>query len=341
MNDQTAAESSSATSSSSSSSSSSSATTTTTDLKRIGQRTRRLLEEERKKRKEIVHLKDGDNNNGNHLLVSATTTTANASQSEKKRNAHATAKKATIEKGTNATVTFSTAGRKRKLRLAATAAIANTKTNIDEWMPNVHDLLQQQQLLNTETANKDNSTITLSSSSNIVRLHGLPANVKPEQIRRLFHGLHPIHIFVLPTFMQHIYGWDTLYHNDDKDGSYCGSGSGSGKNGGGKRKNDERSARRMVVVKRQPYHFRVFVKFTSSLVANIAIDRSGESIIIAIDDNTTDNDDDNRTEACIAITPVSKMDASFMQRYMVSMVVYLYYTHTHCVRYSLLNTRWI
>jgi hypothetical protein len=264
--------------------------------------------------------------------VSAATTAAAS------RSSDAAAKKqaaAAIGKGTNATVTASTTGRKRKLRLAATAAIATNNANIDEWMPNVHDLLQQQQqqqLLNTATANKDNSTTTLSSSSsNIVRLHGLPTNVKPEQIRKLFHGLHPIHIFVLPTFMQHIYGWDTLYHNDDKDGSYCGSGSGSGsgKNGGGKRKNDERSARRMVVVKRQPYHFRVFVKFTSSLVANIAIDRSGESIIIAIDDNTTNNDDDNKTEACIAITPVSKKDATFMQRYMVSMEVYLYYTHTH------------
>lgn len=113
-----------------------------------------------------------------------------------------------------------------------------------------------------------------------------------------------------------------MYHTDN-DGNNCsgsGIGSGSGNtSSGGRTKEEERSSTRrrmVVVVKRQPYHFRVFVKFTSSLVANIAIDRSGESII-AIDD-TTDNDDDNKTEACIAITPVSKVDASFIQRYMVS-----------------------
>jgi hypothetical protein len=104
-----------------------------------------------------------------------------------------------------------------------------------------------------------------------------------------------------------------MYHTDD-DG---GSGSSNTSSGGTAR-------RRMVVVKRQPYHFRVFVKFTSSLVANIAIDRSGESIIVAMDDDTiTDINDDindnNKTEACIAITPVSKVDASFIQRHMVSM----------------------
>jgi hypothetical protein len=234
-------------------------------------------------------------------------------------------KVATIATKTSTTTTTASTGRKRKLRLT------NSNNNIDDWMPNVDELLQQQQqqqqLLNaavppstaTATANKDNSTTTMSSSSsNIVRLHGLPTNVKPEHIRKLFHGLHPICIFVLPTFIQHIYGWDTLYHTDN-DG---GSGSGNTSSGGTARR------RMVMVVKRQPYHFRVFVKFTSSLVANIAIVAMDDDTITDINDDINDN---NKTEACIAITPVSKVDASFIQRYLVSMESLFVITHAHCV----------
>jgi len=223
----------------------------TTDLKKIGERTRRLLEEERKNRKEIVRLDDND-----HLPLPE----KDAKAPEKSQQMAAKVP----HKRTGAKA--STSARKRKRHVAS---------NVDGWMPNVDDLRS------TDT-NKD-------GQSNIVRLHGLPVGVKPEHIRKFFHGLNPSLIFVLPSFSHRIQGWDAAYSIEKVGG---------------------------CIVKRHPIHFRVFAKFTSYPVANVAIERSGESIDIDLEGAACCKSE--ITGASISMAPVSKSDASFMRKHMVS-----------------------
>ncbi|KAL3809841.1 hypothetical protein ACHAXA_009256 [Cyclostephanos tholiformis] len=222
----------------------------TFDLKKIGEKTRRLLEEERNKRKEIVRLDGND-----HLPLPEKK--ARASEKIPQSCAKMPQKKIGTKANTNA--------RKRKRHAAS---------NVDGWMPNVDDL------------RSDNSIKT--DQSNIVRLHGLPVGIKPEQIRKYFHGLNPSLIFVLPSFPRHIHGWDATYDTEDVN------------NG--------------CMVTRHPSHFRVLAKFTSSRVATAAIERSGESI--EIDINGATYCEGNITGASISMTTVSKSAASFMQKHM-------------------------
>ena len=226
-------------------------TPSTTDLKKIGERTRRLLEEERKNRKEIVRLDDND-----HLPLPEKEAKA------PEKSPHTAVKVPHKRTGAKA----STSARKRKRHVAS---------NVDGWMPNVDDLRS------TDT-NKD-------GQSNIVRLHGLPVGVKPEHIRKFFHGLNPSLIFVLPSFSHRIQGWDAAYSIEEVGG---------------------------CIVKRHPIHFRVFAKFTSYPVANAAIERSGESIDIDLEGAACCKSE--ITGASISISPVSKSDASFMRKHMVS-----------------------
>jgi hypothetical protein len=224
----------------------------TTDLKKIGERTRRLLEEERKNRKEIVRLDDNDR-------LPLPEKEAKAPPEKSPQMAVKMPHKRTGAKS-------STNARKRKRHVAS---------NIDGWMPNVDDL-------RSNDTNKD-------GLSNIVRLHGLPVGVKPEHIRKFFHGLNPSFIFVLPSFSHRIQGWDAAYSTEEIGG---------------------------CMVKRHPNHFRVFAKFTSYPVANAAIERSGESI--AIDSEGAACCKSEITGASISMAPVSKSDASFIRKHMVS-----------------------
>jgi hypothetical protein len=227
------------------------APSSTTNLKRIGERTRRLLEEERKNRKEIVRLDDND-----HLPLPEMKATA--PEKIPQTGVKVPHKKIGAKATSNA--------RKRKRHVSS---------NVDGWMPNVDDLRS--------------SDTTKDGQSNVVRLHGLPVGIKPEQIRKFFHGLNPSLIFVLPSFPYHIDGWDATYNIEGVSG---------------------------CMANRHPSHFRVFAKFTSSPVANAAIERSGESI--AIETNGTAYCKSELTGASISISLVSKSEASFMQKHMVS-----------------------
>lgn len=259
---------------------------TTNKLKEIGEKTRRLLEEERKKRKEIVRLDDDeqcilplpDKEAPPTLATTQSTPNSNIPPSS------LTTEKKMMKRSR------ATTARKRKRREVA--------ANIDGWMPNVDDLLTLP-TSNSAFLKKGDAD---QQQSSIVRLHGLPMGVKPENIRKFFHGLNPGLIFVLPTFSHRIHGCDAAAagYNNDGHNQQC-------------------------IVKRHSNTFRVFVKFTSYPVANAAIERTGESIEI---DEEWQNEGASlvgeaarakkMVGASISMSPVSKHDASFMQKHMVS-----------------------
>lgn len=149
--------------------------------------------------------------------------------------------------------------------------------NIDGWMPNIDELL---------------STNKHDEQSNIIRLHGLPIGVKPDHILQFFQGLNPSLIFVLPSFDVHIQGWDATNNNEhDEDCS------------------DN------ILIKRHAYNFRVYVKFTSTHVANAAMERMGESIGL---DSVQTCRDGEIVGVSIAMSPVPKHVATFIESHMVS-----------------------
>jgi len=237
------------------------------NVKEIGKRTRRLLEEERAKRKEIVRLDTNDTND----LCLPPLPEEKAAAAEKQQ---LSTEKIKVPQKSSKPTTI----RKRKRKVAS---------NIDGYIPNVDHLL-----LSSDTTTKD-------GYSNIIRLHGLPINIKPEHIYKFFHGLNPSLIFILPRFDCYIQGWDAATN----DGGEIGD---------------------SILVERHASNFRVYVKFTSSLVANAAIERMGEPI--GLTDRGGEEDDIVQcgkreiVGASIAMSPVPKHVALFLQKYMVSLL---------------------
>lgn len=243
-------------------------------LKEIGERTRRLLEEERRKRKEIVRLEDHEQSilalPEKHAPPPLAPSIPTSLTTEKKSM---------------------NAARKRKRRIVP--------SNIDGWMPNVDDL-RKLPTMNIAPSTKRLVDQQQQQQSSIVRLHGLPMGVKPEHIRKFFHGLNPDRIFVLPSFSQTIQGWDATAATSSDNGY-----------------------NQQCIVKRHSTTFRVFVKFASSPVANAAIERTGEPI--GFDEEREEGDIDGKAVrgrekivgASISISPISKQDAAFLQKHMV------------------------
>ena len=222
------------------------------DLKRMGKMARQSLEDERKKRKEIVLLEDGED-----VDLQASLPEKQQLKRASKRQALAEHLAATAEKtqyGTNKTA------KTKRQRLGS---------NVDGWFPNADHL----------SGPKDRS--------DVIRIHGLPVNVKPEQIRKVFDGLDPTGIFVLPPFGNTIQSLDVS--NDT-------SNSGPPK------------------VKRHDATIRIFVQFTSVPVANAALIRSGESITVTKDADVCS--DDRIDSASISLSPVPKHVAKFIINHM-------------------------
>ncbi|KAL9186335.1 hypothetical protein ACHAXT_005573 [Thalassiosira profunda] len=128
---------------------------------------------------------------------------------------------------------------------------------------------------------------TKEDRSNIVRLHGLPVGAKPEHVRKFFDGLNPSLIFVLPSFDSHINGWDADY---------------------------DAVERKEAVVRRYPSNFRVYVEFTSVLVAEAAIERSGESM--GFEATSTASEKRGFVGASISLSPVPKDVAAFLHEHL-------------------------
>ena len=153
--------------------------------------------------------------------------------------------------------------------------------NIDGWFPDTDDLIRR--------------AVTKDDRSSIVRLHGLPVGVKPEHIRKFFQGLDPSLIFVLPSNETIIGGWDVHYDSS----------------------NIIAKAGRNKMIDRCSNVFRVFVKFQSALVADAAIERSGEWIGLNKENATKHiGQDGGMKGAAISVSPVPKRIASYLQKNM-------------------------
>ena len=265
---------------------------TSNKLKEIGERTRRLLEDERKKRKEIVRLDDLEQSTLALPETQAPPPLNNVPPS------YLTTKARMIN----------TKKRKRPQRIVA--------SNIDGWMPNVDDLLKFPTNSSSLSETRDVDHHQQQQQSSIVRLHGLPMGVMPEQIRKFFHGLNPDLIFALPTFSHPIQGWDATATLPSDKTMGC--------------KNVDEDNNPQCIAKRHSSTFRVFVKFASSPVANAAIERTGEPIELekeGYEDKGGESSNGKVSSgtkivgASISISPVSKQDASFLLKHMVSLCI--------------------
>ena len=120
--------------------------------------------------------------------------------------------------------------------------------------------------------------------SNVIRLHGLPLGVRAGDIRKFFDGLNPV-VFALPSYNDFIEGWDA-----------------------------EESTQKNAV-ERYPETFRVYAKFQSVLIADAAMERSGESIGFNVELNSCPK---QIMGANISMSPVPRYVASFLLKHMVS-----------------------
>ncbi|GFH51219.1 hypothetical protein CTEN210_07695 [Chaetoceros tenuissimus] len=114
--------------------------------------------------------------------------------------------------------------------------------------------------------------------SNFVRLHGLPEGTKVEHINKFFKGLEPEYIGVLLSANINIQAFD------------C----------------DEGEVSPNSSIDRYDSTFRVVVKFQSVLIAENAISRSGERIVL-------ENEDGQHISVAISISPISKQVAMFVK----------------------------
>ena len=223
-------------------------------LKRMGKMARQRLENERKKRKEIVLLEDDEDID------------LQASLPEKKQQKRASKRQALAEQLTAPATAEKTQSDPKK-----TAKLKRRRLgpNVDGWSPNADQ----------SSGPKDRS--------DVIRVHGLPVNVKPEQIRKFFDGLDPTGIFVLPPFDKPIQSWDV---------------------------SDDTSITGLPKVKRHGATIRIFVQFTSVLVADAALIRSGEFISVTKDADVCS--DDRVDSASISLSPVAKHLAKFIINHM-------------------------
>lgn len=148
--------------------------------------------------------------------------------------------------------------------------------NVDGWFPDTDDLVRR--------------AVTKDDHSNIVRLHGLPVGVKPEHIRKFFQGLDPSLIFVLPSNEMVLDGWDVMHSSNVATAG-------------------------RIKVDRYSNVFRVFVKFQSALVADAAIERSGEWISLD-KESAEQRGNDGMKGAAISVSPIPKRVASYLLKNM-------------------------
>ena len=133
--------------------------------------------------------------------------------------------------------------------------------------------------------------------STVVRMHSLPVGCTAAQLRRFFSGLNPERIFVIPTNEANIPFLDGSPAGSDDKGRRVGASS--------------------PIVDRYPTYFRVFVKFASSPMAQVATERSGEAIMLQNDEEFSSSSDKTMKGATVAVTQVGKKVASFLLKAMV------------------------
>jgi hypothetical protein len=272
------------------------------DVREAGRKARLRLEEERSKRKEIQRI--DDDAEGQDLLIRKVPGPTNASTNGD-----------THKQSKGRSIMLTEPARKKRRRPKKAAAMvkgttqedAHSNTIVDLWLP-------------------DSSSVNMEGRSNLVRVHGLPYGCKPEEIRRFFKGLNRGKIFVLASYHHTIDGWDCI----DTEAAQ--------KLAASKGKKGQRDSRPMV--KRYPNHFRVFVQFESTLGADQALKRSGESVsvsngtVLASKNGTNQGDiDDGGGESNgkdngkptkmlkvravrvrVRVTPVAKIHSTFLKK---------------------------
>ena len=257
------------------------------NVKELGRKARARLEEERTKRAEIVQLAPDEAK----LL-------AGEKQATKQRKASTTTtrNKRSAARGSETSCTIRTTAqaskRRRRSHQPLKGASASVPQNADMWMPDVSHLPR---LKSKETR------------SSMVRLHGLPEGTTPVQIKKFFSGLQPERILVLLSCNATIPEWDAASDDDDV----------------GDHNIPNTKKRRRVTTKepqdrvmRYSSRFRVVVKFDSAPTAELATDRSGETIdVVVTSDQETEMTAVSRESllrAAIGVTQLPKAHATYI-----------------------------
>ena len=154
--------------------------------------------------------------------------------------------------------------------------------------------------------------------STVVRMHSLPVGCTAAQIRRFFSGLNPERIFMIPTNEANIPFLDGSPAASDDKGRRVGT---SG-----------------PIVDRYPTYFRVFVKFDSSPMAQVATERSGEPIMLQNDEEFSPSSDKTMKGSTVAVTQVGKKVASFLLKAMVCRNFLLHSGFCHVSKVSIRRT---
>jgi hypothetical protein len=217
------------------------------EVKDLGRKARERLEEERKKRREIVRLNEEPAYSLREYKKSKNDVVSPSRDPSKKRRS----------------------GRPGALKRKAVQRIqAPKEQRVDLKIPDILHI----------------PAVKEEFKSNVVRLHGLPLDVRPEHIKNFFSGIELERIFALPKFDVLIPEWDAKTTN----------------------RNDQQNDKTSI----SDSSLRVFVKFHSTPVAHLASQRSGEIL-------TIEGKLDEKIRACIAIIQISKIDAPYLLRRMV------------------------
>ena len=252
-------------------------------LDHIRKKTRELGLLEKRNRKEIVRI---DLNEPAPLIPSQL-------RRKRKQQPSSLSAFANAIKETHAKTTNTTASTKKKKTISPQTSVTKPINRSTE-------------ILKTNT-DYNTSNCDTEDKSNIVRLHGLPNECKPEYIRMFFKGLDPKRIFMLPYYNHFVSNFDDTvikYHHHASK---------------------KRTRHKSNLRDETDTSLRVFVKFHSTPMAESAFARSGESLQYRTNvGNDDDGDGDNYVsrEAVVGITRVSRELASFLQKNMVSEFIY-------------------
>mmetsp|Transcript_61820 Transcript_61820/g.182510 ORF Transcript_61820/g.182510 Transcript_61820/m.182510 type:complete len:589 (-) Transcript_61820:98-1864(-) len=256
-------------------------------LREVGKKLRRRLQEERGKRKEIVRINGGSLDTGGsggpaYMAGGATKVLLGAAGEESffptdsglKRRRSRPPRATPVERPPPKTRKQGE-GTKKRPKTAPTPRggkrprRSSKKGNIARTLPP------------PDVSSMSCLSLPRGRRSDTVRLHGLPRGTKPEDVRRLFSGLDPRRVYVLPCHDRSIDDFDPPPAADDE-------------RQGGRRRHGPT--------------FRVFVKFSSVAVADMAVERSGEAVRAS---PTAGVGPPEEQEASVAITPVPKDAARF------------------------------
>jgi len=166
----------------------------------------------------------------------------------------------------------------------------------------IQDIKTHETLADThETIPELTQCVPMHQRSDVVRIHGAPANVvTPEMIRKFFVGLDEEidRIFSLP------YHPFRIEHFDDVPSL------------------ESPSKQRICATERELYTFRLFVKFNSKTAAALAVERSGEVLKLSSKSSAIRENLGNVGGVVLLVSPVSKAVVQCLLPKMVCFVLH-------------------